>query len=96
VAAENLYVTQPAVTKQIKMFQESCKVRLFNRIRGRLYLTNEGKKIFVFASRIFELQRQLEETISGLQNLKQGSLRIGTTKTYAKILCILPLTSSSL
>jgi DNA-binding transcriptional LysR family regulator len=85
VAAENLYVTQPAVTKQIKMFQESCKVRLFNKIRGRLHLTNEGKKIFVFASRIFELERQLEETIIGLQNRKQGSLRIGTTKTYAKI-----------
>lgn len=84
VAAENLFVTQPAVTKQIKLFQESCNLRLFNRHRGKLYLTDEGKKVFVYTSRIFELERQLEETISALQNLKQGSLRIGTTKTYAK------------
>jgi len=84
VAAENLFVTQPAVTKQVKLFQEFCNIRLFSRNRGKLYLTEEGKKVYICASRIFELERQLEETISGLLNFKQGSLRIGTTKTYAK------------
>lgn len=84
IAAENLYVSQPAVTKQIKLFESSWNLRLFVKKRGKLYLTEEGKKIFVYASRIFELERQLEDTISGIQNLKQGSLRIGTTKTYAR------------
>lgn len=59
-------------------------MKLFRKKRAKVYLTDEGKKIFVYASRIFELERQLEETISGLQNLKRGSLRIGTTKTYAR------------
>jgi DNA-binding transcriptional LysR family regulator len=84
VAAENLFVSQPAVTKQIKRFEAFCNLELFRKKRGKIYLTDEGKKVFVYASRIFELERQLEETISGLQNLKRGSLRIGTTKTYAR------------
>jgi DNA-binding transcriptional LysR family regulator len=84
VAAENLCVSQPAVTKQIKNFEEFCNLKLFRKKRAKVYLTDEGKKIFIYASRIFELERQLEETISGLQNLKRGSLLIGTTKTYAR------------
>jgi DNA-binding transcriptional LysR family regulator len=84
VAAENLFVSQPAVTKQIKRFEEFCNLKLFIKKRAKVYLTDEGKKIFVYASRIFEMERQLEETISGLQNLKRGSLRMGTTKTYAR------------
>ena len=84
IAAENLYVSQPAVTKQIKMFEEHWNLKLFLKKRGKIYLTDEGNKIFVYVSRIFELERQLEDTISGIQNLKQGSLRIGTTKTYAR------------
>jgi DNA-binding transcriptional LysR family regulator len=77
-------VSQPAVTKQIKNFEEFCNLKLFRKKRAKVYLTDEGKKIFIYASRIFELERQLEETISGLQNLKRGTLSIGTTKTYAR------------
>jgi LysR family transcriptional regulator, low CO2-responsive transcriptional regulator len=83
-AAEDLFVSQPAVTKQVKLFQEFCKLNLFKSRRGRLYLTDEGRKVLVYASRIFELEKQLEDAIGGLQNQKQGSLRIGTTKTYAR------------
>ena len=84
IAAENLFVTQPAVTKQIKLFEEFCNLKLFGKKRGKVYLTDEGKKIFSYGSRIFELEQQLEKMISGLRNLKQNSLRIGTTKTYAR------------
>jgi DNA-binding transcriptional LysR family regulator len=84
IAAENLSVSQPAVTKQIKSFESFWNVRLFVKRRGKIHLTEEGKKIFIYASRIFEMEMQLEEAISGIQNLKQGSLRIGTTKTYAR------------
>jgi DNA-binding transcriptional LysR family regulator len=84
VAAENLFVSQPAVTKQIKCFEEFCNLKLFRKKRGKFYLTDEGKKIFAYASRIFELERKLEVTISGLQNLTRESLLIGTTKTYAR------------
>jgi DNA-binding transcriptional LysR family regulator len=85
-AAEDLFVSQPAVTKQVKLFQESCKLKLFEWRKNKLYLTDEGKKVLVYASRIFELEKQLEDTINGFQSQKQGSLHIGTTKAYAKFL----------
>jgi DNA-binding transcriptional LysR family regulator len=85
-AAEELFVTQPAVNKQVKLFQEFFNLRLIRKRKGKLYLTDEGKKVLFYASRIFELEKQLEDAISGLQSKKQGSLRVGTTKTYAKYL----------
>lgn len=85
-AAEELFVTQPAVTKHVKLFQEFFNLRLFRKRKGKLYLTDEGKSVLSYASRIFDLEKQLEDAIGGFQNQKQGSLRIGTTKTYAKYL----------
>jgi len=85
-AAEDLYVSQPAVSKQIKLFEEVCNLKLFIWRKNRLYLTDEGKKILVYASRIFDLEKQLEDTINDFRSHKQGSLHIGTTKTYAKFL----------
>ena len=92
VAAEKLFITQPAVTAQVKAFEDSCNLKLFKKRGRKIYLTDEGKKVFTYASRIFELEKQLEETISGFQNLKQGSLRIGTTKTYARYIMPILLT----
>ena len=53
-AAEELFVTQPAVTKQVKLFQEYCNVKLIRRRKNKLYLTENGKKVLEYASRIFE------------------------------------------
>jgi DNA-binding transcriptional LysR family regulator len=85
-AAEELFVTQPAVTKNVKLFEEFFNLKLLRRRKGRLYVTDEGKKVQFYAARMFELEKQLEDTISGLQSQKQGSLRVGTTKTTAKFL----------
>ena len=92
-AAEELFVTQPAVTKQVKLFQECCNVNLIRRRKNKLYLTENGKKVLEYASRIFELEKQLEEKISAFQDSKLGSLYIGTTKIYAKYMMptVLPL-----
>ncbi|EFK11755.1 LysR substrate binding domain protein [delta proteobacterium NaphS2] len=86
IAAEKLFVCQPAVTKQVKLLEEFCNSKLLYKKRGKIYLTAEGEKVFYYASQIFNLEEQLSQMISGLQNLKQGSLRIGTTKTYARYL----------
>lgn len=84
IAAEKLCVSQPAISKQVKGFEEFCDLRLFLKRRKKITLTDEGKKIFVYATQIFEMERHLEEVIIGLKNLKHGALRIGTTKTYAR------------
>ena len=86
MAARTLNVTQPAVTTQIKAFQESCELKLFRKQGGRISLTDEGKTIFIYASKLFEQLRELELTVSDFQKLKQGHLRVTTTKTYARYL----------
>jgi DNA-binding transcriptional LysR family regulator len=92
VAGKNLFVSQPAVTAQIKLFEEFCDLDLFAKKGRRIYLTDEGKTIFNYTSKIFELEHDLEKTIYDLQKLKQGCLRIGTTKTYARYLMPVLLT----
>ena len=83
-AGENLFVSQPAVSKQVKGFEDFCDLKLLIRKQRKIYLTDEGKKVFIYASRIFELERQLEEVVNDLKNLRYGSVRIGTTQTYAR------------
>lgn len=49
-------------------------------------LTDDGKIVFRSACKIFELERDLELAIDDLRKMKQGHLRIGTTRTYARYL----------
>lgn len=86
IAARNLYVGQPAVTAQIKQFEDFCKFRLFSRRGRRLDLSDGGKIVLQHASKIFELERDLELTIDNVRKTKQGYLRIGTTRTYSRYL----------
>jgi len=84
VASKHLFVTQPAVTAQIKILEECCNLKLFKKRGRKIYLTDEGKAIFKYTLKIFSLEENLEKCIYDLQKLRQGSLRIGTTKTYAR------------
>jgi len=92
VAAQRLFVTQPAVTNQIKLFENFCKLKLFKKKGRQMYLTDEGKTVFRYTSKMFELERDLEQIIEDLRKVKYGFLRIGTTKTYARNLMPLILT----
>ena len=83
-AARDLNVTQPAVTAQVKAFEEHCELKLFKKKAGRLYLTEEGKAIFKYAEKIFEQEREIEVAVEEIKKLKRGSLRLGTARTYAR------------
>lgn len=86
IAGKTLFVSQPAVTAQIKLLEEFCKLNLFEKKGRSIHLTDEGKTVFKYTTRIFELEEDLEKIIYDLQKIKQGCLRIGTTKTYARYL----------
>lgn len=83
-AARNLNVTQPAITNQVRAFEEICGFKLFRKSKGKISLTDQGKTVFKHASKLFEYQKELEETVQDLRKSKQGHLRVGTTKTYAR------------
>lgn len=83
-AAEILFVTQPAVTMQIKFLEEILEVKLFKKRGKNLELTDVGKVLFGYACRIFEIVEEMEYTLKGYAQLSQGSLTIGTTRSFAR------------
>ena len=85
-AARELYITQPAVTAQIKSLESTCKFKLFNKTGRNLSLTPEARILFDHVCRLFDYEKEVEESIANMHKLAVGTLRIGTTKTYARFL----------
>ena len=83
-AAEKLFVTQPAVTAQIRQLESACNLRLFKKRGRKVYLSDEGKILYPYVRRIFEYEKELEDVIEDMRVLKRGVLRLGTTKAYAR------------
>ena len=84
VAAGELFITQPAVTSQIKSFEEFCNLKLFKKRGRRIYLTDEGKSLYAYAAKIFKYEKEIENIIDDMRELKRGILSLGTTKAYAR------------
>jgi DNA-binding transcriptional LysR family regulator len=84
LAAKALFVSQPAVTAQIKLFEEDCGLKLFKKKGRNLYLTDEGKTLFNYARTIFEYEKKIEDAVEQMKELKKGSLRLGSARTYAR------------
>jgi DNA-binding transcriptional LysR family regulator len=83
-AAKKLCITQPAVTAQIKTFEEQCNLKLFKKKGRSLYLSEEGSTLFEYTRKIFEYEREVEDVIEEMRKLKRGTLRLGTSKAYAR------------
>jgi len=77
----------------VKSFEEYCELKLFKKKGRRVYLTDEGKSLFEYAARIFQYEKEIENAIDEMRELKRGVLRLGTTKTYARYFMPLMITS---
>ncbi len=78
-AAEELLVTQPAITKQMKALEEELGERLFDRIGKRVFLTKTGEVLLLHAEKIL---RSIEEAKTAVRDLSEecsGELVIGTS-----------------
>ena len=84
VAAKALFITQPAVTAQMKAFEQSCNFKLFKKKGRSLFLTDEGRTLFGYAEKIFKYEKEIENAIEDMHELKRGILSLGTTKAYAR------------
>ena len=83
-AAGELFITQPAVTAQMRSFEEYCSLKLFKKRGRKIYLTDEGKTLFEYAEKIFKYEKEIENAIDDMRELKRGILSLGTTKAYAR------------
>ena len=85
-AAETLFMTQPAVTFQIKQLEEQFNVRLFERGHGQISLTDAGRVVFEYAERILGLSSELDARMKDLTGHVAGVLMIGASMTIADYL----------
>jgi DNA-binding transcriptional LysR family regulator len=92
-AAGELYITQPAVTAQMKSFEEFCSLKLFKKRGRRIFLTDEGKSLYAYAAKIFKYEKEIENVIDDMRELKRGILSLGTTKAYARYFMPLMITT---
>lgn len=83
-AAGELFLTQPAITAQIKAFEAYCGMKLFGKKGRSIYLTEQGRTLFDYARQVFEQEKKIENVIAEMKEVKRGVLRLGTTKAYAR------------
>jgi LysR family transcriptional regulator, low CO2-responsive transcriptional regulator len=80
-AAEELFLTQPTVSMQVKQLSKAVGLPLFEQVGKRLYLTEAGKQLYTTCREVFERMSQFEIAISDLKGLKQGTLRLAVVTT---------------
>ncbi len=83
-AAESLFMTQPAVTFQVKQLEEHFNTRLFERSHGKITLTPAGHLALDYAERILNMSAEMEARISELTGQVSGPLLIGASTTIAE------------
>ena len=82
LAAEELFITQPAVTKGIQRLQEFYDMKFVDHIGKQLVLTDAGEVLYEIAEKIFELESKAEESIRDFQQRKRGRIRILSSESF--------------
>jgi len=75
-AGEKLFVSQSAISRQIKLLEEELGDPLFKRIHKGVYLTPTGEILLQYSQRIFNEIRMLNSEIADLTHLRRGSLHL--------------------
>ena len=83
-AAEQLFMTQPAVTFQVKQLEEHFDTRLFDRSHGRIALTPAGRLVMDYAERVLKLTEEMDTRVAELTGAVAGSLLLGASTTIAE------------
>jgi DNA-binding transcriptional LysR family regulator len=83
-AANELFITQPAITKHIKELEHHLNLQLFKRNGSTITLTTGGKILLQYTERIFHLYTELETELAQLNNTEAGTVHIGSSTTVAQ------------
>ncbi|MGN6436709.1 MAG: LysR family transcriptional regulator [Agriterribacter sp.] len=83
-AAQELFISQPAVTRHIREIESYFKVKLFDRNGNKIKLTVAGVTLLQYTDQLFELYRSMEFELSSLVKTYTGELRIGASTTVAQ------------
>ena len=84
-AAENLFVSQSAVSLAIKQLELKLSCRLFNRNTRGVQLTEEGEILYSFISNAVTLIENAEEKLLKMKSLRNGEIKIGASDTACSV-----------
>lgn len=80
-AAEEVFLTQPAVSRQVRQLEEELGVRLFEQIGKSLHLTDAGKTLAAEAEKLLGAMERTAEAVRSHRSAERGSVRIGASTT---------------
>ncbi|MEW8013697.1 MAG: LysR family transcriptional regulator [Candidatus Sedimenticola endophacoides] len=80
-AAEELYLSQPAVSMQIKQLEESVGLPLFEKLGKKIHLTEAGRELHHYGRSIFRQLDEMEEVLESLKGISRGRLEIAVAST---------------
>jgi len=80
-AAEELFLTQPAVSMQVKQLEGQLGVALFEQLGKRIHLTEAGREVHAYTRTIIQHLDELETVLDRIKGLKGGKLRISVATT---------------
>ena len=80
-AAEELYITQPAVSAAVQSLEREYSVKLFHRVGRRVEITEAGKLLQVEAKKILDQVVLTERGLRELNDLRRGELKLGSSLT---------------
>ena len=83
-ASQELFVSQPAITKHIQELEAAYQTRLFDRQGSRISLTESGNLLLEHCERILEDYKRLEYEMHLLHNEYTGGLKLGASTTIAQ------------
>ena len=80
-AAEELYISQPAVSRHVHALEKDLGAKLLGQIGNRVHLTDAGRIVFDYAQRVFALTEETQRALAELEGLERGYLRLGASST---------------
>lgn len=83
-AAEQLHMTQPAVSQYIKLLEQIFETKLLDRTNKHVHLTKTGEVVYYHAKEILGLYTKMHRLVDDLTNHAHGQLSIGASYTFGE------------
>jgi len=80
-ASEELHLTQPAVSTQIRQLEEEVGMPLFEQLGKKIFLTEAGKEVYAFSRAIASQFRDIRSVLDDMKGVKRGTLSLTVTST---------------
>jgi len=81
LTAKQLYLSQPAVSMQIKQLEANIGLPLFEQIGKKVFLTEAGRELYQYSRNITQQLAEMEEVFDQMKGLEQGKLTISVVNT---------------